>query len=99
MFRSRAGSITSPRDSPIMPNAVSNEASPMKEQPASKKAAFMGKVSMFSKVVSAKVDLAKDKADALKHQGTLNKKRCFTLLVIADPNIDWLVYTRIPLRS
>ena len=91
MFRSRAGSITSPRDSPIMPNSVSNEASPMKEQPApaSKKAAFMGKVSMFSKVVSAKVDLAKDKADALKHQGTLNKKRCFTLLVIADPNIDW----------
>jgi len=90
-IRSRAGSITSPRDSPIMPNSVSNEASPMKEQPApaSKKAAFMGKVSMFSKVVSAKVDLAKDKADALKHQGTLNKKRCFTLLVIADPNIDW----------
>jgi len=88
-IRSRAGSITSPRDSPIMPNSVSNEASPMKEQPASKKAAFMGKVSMFSKVVSAKVDLAKDKADALKHQGTLNKKRCFTLLVIAHPNIDW----------
>jgi len=93
-IRSRAGSITSPRDSPIMPNAVSNEASPMKEQPASKKAAFMGKVSMFSKVVSAKVDLAKDKADALKHQGTLNKKRCFTLLVIADPNIDWSKWFR-----
>jgi len=87
-FRDREGSITSPRDSPVMPNSVSNEASPMKE-PASKKAAFMGKVSMFSKVVSAKVDQAKDKADALKHQGTLNKKRCFTLLVIADPNIDW----------
>ena len=75
------------------------------KEPTSKKAAFMGKVSMFSKVltyfvllnfisylwqvVSAKVDQAKDKADALKYQGTLNKKRCFTLLVIADPNVDW----------
>lgn len=82
------GSLTSPRDSPTVPNSISNEASPMKES-ASKKAAFMGKVSIFSKVVAAKVDQAKDKADALKHQGTLNKKRCFTLLVIADPNIDW----------
>jgi len=54
----------------------------------------MGKVSMFSKVVSAKVDQAKDKADALKYQGTLNKKRCFTLLVIADPNIDWAKWFR-----
>jgi len=86
--RDREGSVTSPRDSPTTPNSISNEASPMKE-PASKKAAFMGKVSMFSKVVSARVDQAKDKADAIKHQGTLNKKRCFTLLVIADPNIDW----------
>jgi len=82
------GSLTSPRDSPTIPNSISTEASPMKE-PASKKAAFMGKVSMFSKVVSARVDQAKDKADALKYQGTLNKKRCFTLLIIADQNIDW----------
>jgi len=82
------GSATSPRDSPTVPNSIPNEASPLKES-GSKKAAFMGKVSMFSKVVSQKVDIAKDKADALKYQGTLNKKRCFTLLIIADPNIDW----------
>lgn len=90
---SREGSVTSPRESPTIPNSISNETSPMKE-PTSKKAAFMGKVSMFSKVVSAKVDQAKDKADALKYQGTLNKKRCFTLLVIADPNVDWSKWFR-----
>ena len=39
--------------------------------------------------VSANVEKAKDKADALKYQGTLNKKRCFTLLVIANQNVDW----------
>eukprot|EP00092_Neocalanus_flemingeri_P023116 GFUD01025064.1.p1 GENE.GFUD01025064.1~~GFUD01025064.1.p1 ORF type:complete len:627 (+),score=199.24 GFUD01025064.1:96-1976(+) len=82
------GSIKSPNDSATIPNSISKEASPMKE-PASKKAAFMGKMSMFSKVVSARVDQAKDKADALKYQGTLNKSRCFTLLIIADQNIDW----------
>ena len=39
--------------------------------------------------MSAKVDQAKDKADSLKYAGTLNKKRCFTLLVIASPSVDW----------
>ena len=45
----------------------------------------------FNQAVSQKVDQAKDKADALKYQGTLNRKRCFTLLIIANPNIDWYV--------
>ena len=51
----------------------------------SKKAQLLAKVSIFSQAV----DQAKDKADALKYQGTLNRKRCFTLLIIANPNVDW----------
>jgi len=77
---------SSPRDS--------RATSPMKEAPGSKKAQIMGKLSVFSQAVSQKVDQAKDKADALKYQGTLNRKRCFTLLIIANPNVDWQKWFR-----
>jgi len=79
---------TSPRDS--------TSPSPMRDQQGqgSKKAQLMAKVSIFSQAVSQKVDQAKDKADALKYQGTLNRKRCFTLLIIANPNIDWQKWFR-----
>ena len=40
-------------------------------------------------MVAKGLDQAKDKADALKYQGTLNRKRCFTLLIIANPYVDW----------
>jgi len=81
---------TSPaRDSP----GASVSPSPMKD-PGSKKAQLMAKVSIFSQAVSQKVDQAKDKADALKYQGTLNRKRCFTLLIIANPNVDWQKWFR-----
>jgi len=78
----------SPRDS--------TSPSPMKDPQGqgSKKAQLMAKVSIFSQAVSQKVDQAKDKADALKYQGTLNRKRCFTLLIIANPNIDWQKWFR-----
>ena len=55
----------------------------------SKKAALMAKMTVFNQVVAKGLDQAKDKADALKYQGTLNRKRCFTLLIIANPNVDW----------
>ncbi|XP_023330999.1 synapsin [Eurytemora carolleeae] len=42
-------------------------------------------------VVSAKVELARDKADAYRG---INKDRCFTLLVIDDQNTDWSKYFR-----
>ena len=40
------------------------------------------------KVVTAKVDQAKDTAAAYKLTG-INKNRCFNLLVIDDQNTDW----------
>ena len=64
----------------------------------SKKAQLLAKVSIFSQAVDQAKDRAdalkakaKDKADALKYQGTLNRKRCFTLLIIANPSVDWSV--------
>jgi len=80
---SSGGLSPSPRDSPSLPG----DAAAVRD--GSKKAQLLGKVSLFSKAVSAKVDQAKDKADSLKYAGTLNKKRCFTLLVIASPSVDW----------
>lgn len=64
------------------------------KETGSKKAQLMAKVSLFSQAVSANVEKAKDKADALKYQGTLNKKRCFTLLIIANQNVDWQKWFR-----
>ena len=81
---SEAGGV-SPRDSPV----PGSSPSPMKDPAGSKKAALMAKMTVFNQVVAKGLDQAKDKADALKYQGTLNRKRCFTLLVIANPNIDW----------
>ena len=78
-----AGGV-SPRDSPV----PGSSASPMKDG-GSKKAALMAKMTVFNQVVAKGLDQAKDKADALKYQGTLNRKRCFTLLIIANPNVDW----------
>lgn len=80
---SDAGGV-SPRDSPV----PGSSASPMKDG-GSKKAALMAKMTVFNQVVAKGLDQAKDKADALKYQGTLNRKRCFTLLIIANPNVDW----------
>ncbi len=39
-------------------------------------------------VVSAKVEQARDKAEAYRGP-QFNKDRCFTLLVIDDQNTDW----------
>ena len=42
-------------------------------------------------VVSAKVEQARDKAEAYRGP-QFNKDRCFTLLVIDDQNTDWSVH-------
>jgi len=72
------------------PNSRTTSAptSPLKER-ASKRDGFLGKVSVFSQVVSQ----AKDTAAAYKLTG-INKNRCFNLLVIDDQNTDWAKYFR-----
>jgi len=65
--------------------------SPMKD---GKKASFFGKVSTFSQAVSAKVEQAKDATGNIRIPGMLKKDKCYTLLVIDDPNTDWSKYFR-----
>jgi len=99
---------TSPRDPPSIPNSLSQTGSditgrpgnkttsaptsPLKER-VSKKESFLGKVSVLSQVVTAKVDQAKDTAAAYKLTG-INKNRCFNLLVVDDQNTEWAKYFR-----
>jgi len=59
----------------------------------SKKDSFLGRVSVLSQVVTAKVDQAKDTAAAYKLTG-INRNRCFNLLVIDDQNTEWAKYFR-----
>ena len=47
------------------------------------------KVSTFSQAVSAKVEQAKDATGNIRIPGMLKKDKCYTLLVIDDPNTDW----------
>lgn len=98
--------VTSPRDPPTIPNSLSQTGSditarpgsktisaptsPLKER-VSKKESFLGKVSVLSQVVTAKVDQAKDTAAAYKG---INKNRCFNLLVVDDQNTEWAKYFR-----
>jgi len=99
---------TSPRDPPSIPNSLSQTGSditgrpgskttsaptsPLKER-VSKKESFLGKVSVLSQVVTAKVDQAKGTAAAYNLTG-INKNRCFNLLVVDDQNTEWAKYFR-----
>jgi len=108
-YQSGGGSsVTSPRDPPPLPTSLSGAGSdltgrggskttsaptsPLKER-QSKKESFLGKVSVLSQVVTAKVDQAKDTAAAYK-LSSINKNRCFTLLVVDDQNTEWAKYFR-----
>jgi len=98
--------VTSPRDPPALPTSLSQTGSditgrpgskttsaptsPLKER-VSKKESFLGKVSVLSQVVTAKVDQAKDTAAAYKG---INKNKCFNLLVVDDQNTEWAKYFR-----
>ena len=50
---------------------------------------FNFKVTTFSQAVSAKVEQAKDATGNIRIPGMLRKDKCYTLLVIDDPNTDW----------
>ena len=50
---------------------------------------FNFKVTTFSQAVSAKVEQAKDATGNIRIPGMLKKDKCYTLLVIDDPNTDW----------
>jgi len=69
---------------------ISAPTSPLKEK---RGAGFFGKMSNFSQVVSAKVELAKDAAGNIRVPG-FNKDHCFTLLIIDDANTEWSKYFR-----
>jgi len=98
--------LVSPREVSPLPNSTSREGTEMNNVPPrpssrttsaptsplkEKRAGFLGKVTSLSQVVSAKVEQARDKADAIRG---FNKDRCFTLLVVDDQNTDWSKYFR-----